>query len=182
MAEEKINVTEKVVARRIFNRTREILANPENIEKIAVGRFPELTGSCTGAQIENIKAEMGKLGYNYALSHSTKQSHLMSKIDREIDYAREGGEPAKVEELYEQHLNLENQFSQIAIDTIVTGLQDGSIPMDFASQSDDEIVNTLIASDGTKEASIESQMLPIREKIDDKVDQIVFGPAPTEAQ
>jgi hypothetical protein len=182
MAEENVSVTERVVARRIFNRTRELLANPESIDKIVDGRYPGLSTNYDREKVDNMTAEMSAMGYSAYINRSTQQAKLMSKIDRETEYVREGGEPAKVDELHQCREELEDQFTQVAMGTIVAGLQDGSIPMDFASQTDEQIIQALIDSDGTKERTIESQMKPIRENISDKVDTIVYGPAPIEGQ
>jgi len=147
----KSNSTEDV-AKHIFSRVGSLLHKPEVVSTIYKGKFPDKSG------VQAFE-DAFKVGY-YTLTDRTVFSETQVALDRAIDRHIEKGNMDKAAALSNTAHEVTEAMMSAALPVICEGLEDGSIPSDLAMKTDEEIVDHLISSDGTKEMQIQHDFVP----------------------
>lgn len=155
-------VTTEDIARGIYSRVRALLRNPDAVAEICNGKMDRklIPGETIVEQIE----ALCNIGYFY--SHDTTNlQEVCSLIRGSIRTCKSKGDMDKVEILNGHIQTLEDTMMSAAIPVISAGIEDGSIDRDFASKTDEEIIETLTLSDGTKEAAIQEGFFPTMKRV-----------------
>ena len=143
------------VAKNIYSRVSLLLKEPQNVNAVYRAKFED--GNRTPMQIFEDAFDVGY----YTMHDRTVYEEMQHTLQREISTHLENGSKDKAEALTEKSKVAEEVMMGTAIPAICDGLKEGSIPFSFASQSDEEILNALIASDNKKEMEIQTALNPV---------------------
>lgn len=162
MATDKENNQPEVItmedkAKTIFTRVSEVLSSFENVSAVCQGKVQNGSASNGG---EQMVIDLCAMGYYYPTDRTNfaETKHVFST---EIARFKENGQLEKAEALSVELAKVEEGMMNAAIPVIVEGLQDGSIDENFALKTDEEIVDSLINSDNSKEIQIQNAFEPI---------------------
>ena len=150
-------VTVEDKAKTIFARVSGVLGSFENVDAVCQGKIKSGVVANSG---EQTVADLCAMGYfePTARTNFAETKHVLSARIKDF---KESGQEEKAEALSAELVKVEEGMMGAAIPVIVEGLQDGSIEQDFALKSDEEIVDSLINSDNTKEIQIQNAFNPV---------------------
>ena len=148
-------------AKLIYSRVSGVLKNPENVRNVYVGILGDRVIKHPS---EDTLKESCAIGY-YMLRDRTvyaETQHALSITARDL---KNMGFEDEAQKFVDKSEEVEQTMLDIAIPVIEAGLADGSIQKDMAYKSDEEIVDILASSDGTKEAEIQQSFNPTLSKV-----------------
>lgn len=138
-------------AKLIYSRVSGILKNPMNVRDVYVGILGERVVKHPS---EDTLKECCAIGYYMPMDRTVydETQHALSITVRDL---KNMGFEEEAQKFEQKSAEVEQTMLNIALPIIEGGLVDGSIQSDLAYKSDEEIVEILASSDGTKETEIQ---------------------------